>query len=133
MDLPNKKNIIIIAYMAANDALSLSLLVAFGSIIAEGLIPGFVSVHLPLAYVGILVIMLAALVQILGHELDISYEISKKRHAVILPVLLTFSFLIMGNSMLKYPLWQNLLITLGILSASYILFTLFIFPVEDKK
>lgn len=133
MDLSNKKNIIIIAYMAANDALSLSLLVAFGSIIAEGLIPGFVSVHLPLAYVGILVIMLAALVQILGHELDISYEISKKRHAVILPVLLTFSFLIMGNSMLKYPLWQNLLITLGILSASYILFTLFIFPVEDKK
>lgn len=133
MDLSNKKNIIIIAYMAANDALSLSLLVAFGSIIAEGLIPGFVSVHFPLAYVGILIIMLAALVQILGHELDISYEISKKRHAVILPVLLTFSFLIMGNSMLKYPLWQNLLITLGILSASYILFTLFIFPVEDKK
>ena len=133
MDLPNKKNLTAIAYMTANDALSLSLLAAFGSIIAEGLIPGFVSVHFPLAYVGILVIMLAALVQILGHKLDISYEISKIRHAIILPVLLTFSFLIMGNSLLKYPLWQNLLITLGILSASYIIFILFIFPVENKK
>lgn len=118
------------AYVAANDLLSLQLVAAFGMLIVEGLIPGFVSAHLPLSYVGIAVLALVAAIQFLGKKIGISHDVTEKKHAFILPLLLTLSFLLIGNSMLKYPLWQNMLITLGALSVSYIIFTLFTIPVR---
>jgi len=134
MELSNKKRYLLtIAYMAANDILAFLLLAAFGFLIAEGLIPGFVSIHFSPSYLGITLLILFIAIQMLGNYLGIAYHTTKKRHAILFPILFIFTFLLTANSMLKYPLWKNMLVTLCVLSASYMIFTLFAFPSKEKK
>jgi hypothetical protein len=134
MELSNKKRYLLtVAYVAANDILAFLLLTAFGFLMAEGLIPGFVSIHFPPSYLGIALLILFIIIQMLGHYLEIAYHTTKRRHAILFPVLFIFTFLLTANSMLKYPLWKNMLITLCILSTSYIIFTLFAFPSKEKN
>jgi len=122
----------LLAYKLLYDAIFLVLLVAFVSFIAQTIIPGLLSAHLSTLRIFVILIVLLMLTSLLGRKLDIAYTSksasSKKSPRAALSVI--FLFLLVGDSMLKFSLWQNLIITLGTVAIAFLLYKTLIFPVE---
>ena len=130
----NIKNILknsqfyLLIYKLLHDLLFLVIATAFVSIIIEGAIPGFLSQQLSPLRIYVILVILLFVISLLGNKLAIDYpqKISKKSPLAALSVV--FLFLIIGNSMLKFALWQNLIITLTTTAIAFLLYKTLISP-----
>lgn len=116
------KNTYLVIYKLLHDALALVLGSFVLMLFAEGLLPGIVSSHISMARIVVLLIFILGSIVWIGHKFDIVYDAPKIRKNKIIPILILFSFLLIGNSMLKFALWQNILITLITLSFFFLLY-----------
>lgn len=119
----SKENLLII-YKLLYDALMLALATFAAMLVGEGLIPGFVSARLSFAKVEIGLILIILTITWLGKNLDITYGLPKMKSNRILPPLVLFSFLLIGNSMLHFALWANIIITLTTIFILFLLYEL---------
>lgn len=116
------KNTLLIAYKLLYDLLFL-LLITFALILtAEGVLPGLVSSKISFSKVIILIFLTLASIAYLGKNLHITYSEKKINKIKILPILILFSFLLIGNSLLKFSFWENIIITLTTLFVFFLLY-----------
>jgi hypothetical protein len=127
----SQKNNIMIAYKLLHDALLLLLLSFAAILVAEGALPGLVSSHISLARLAIIILVVLGIIIFIGKNFQISYEKPNIKKSRLLPALVLFAFLLIGNSLLKFALWENLIITLVTLFL-FFLFYQIIFSSENK-
>ena len=127
----SQKNNIMIAYKLLHDALLLLLLSFVAILVAEGALPGLVSSHISLARLVIIILVVLGMIIFIGKNFQISYEKPNIKKSRLLPALVLFAFLLIGNSLLKFALWENLIITLSTLFL-FFLFYQIIFSSEKK-
>ena len=122
----------LLIYKLLYDAIFLVLLVAFVSFIAQAIIPGVLAPHLSTLRIFVILILLLFATSLLSKKLGITYASqkvsSKKRPWGAFSVI--FVFLILGDSMLKFSLWQNLVITLGTIAIAFLLYKTLISPID---
>jgi hypothetical protein len=105
-------------------------LLSFAAIlVAEGALPGLVSSHISFTRLVIIILIVLGAIIIIGRNFQISYEKPNIKKSRLLPVLILFAFLLIGNSLLKFAFWENLIITLSTL----FLFFLFYQIIFDQK
>ena len=125
------KNTFLIAYKLLYDLLLLLLLTFSGVLVAEGLLPGLVSSKISFNKITISVMAVLAMIAYLGKNLGITYSKTNINKNKSLPALVLFSFLLIGNSLLKFTLWQNIIITVTTLLIFFELYEI-IFQNESK-
>lgn len=127
------KNIFLVAYKLLHDLLLLLLATFAATLVAEGLLPGLVSSKISFSKMTIALLLVLALIAYLGKNLNITYKNTKKinKHKM-LPALVLFSFLLIGNSLLKFTLWENIVITLVTLLIFFQLYELIFTPEETQ-
>lgn len=118
------KNSYLIAYKLLHDALMLALVTFSLMLIGEGLIPGFVSARLSFSKMVIAIILILSAIVWIGKVLGITYDAPKIKGNKILPILVLAAFLLIGNSMLHFQLWANIIITLTILFIFFLIYEL---------
>jgi len=119
------KNVFLLIYKLAYDLLLL-LLVTFSAIlVAEGLLPGLISSKISFSKITIALILVLAAIAYLGKNLNISYSPMTNRKKV-LPALVLFSFLLIGNSLLKFTFWENIIITITTLFIFFLIYELIV-------
>lgn len=126
-----KKDTILIAYKLLHDLLALLLFTFTATLVAEGLLPGLVSSKISFSKMTITLFGVLAAIAYLGKNLNITYDTVKINKNKNLPLIILLSFLLIGNSMLKFTLWENILITLVTLFIFSQLYEI-IFAPEDK-
>jgi hypothetical protein len=81
-------------------------------LVAEGLLPGLISSKISFSKITILLIIIFTLITYLGKNLGITYEKLKINNNKLLPFIIISSFLLIGNSLLKFTFWENSIITI---------------------
>ncbi len=125
------KNSLLITYKLSYDLLLLLLLTFAVTLIAESLLPGLISSKISLTKLSFAIFLILSLIIYLGKNFGISYEISKINKNKILPPLILFSFLLIGSSLLKFTLWENIIITITTLFVFFLFYEL-IFIDKEK-
>lgn len=125
------KSVLLLTYKLAHDLLLLLLLIFAATLAAEGMLPGLISSKISFSKITISLFLVLMLITYLGKKLNITYvktKISKNR---ILPAMILFSFLLIGSSMLKFTLWENISITIITLFIFFLLYEI-LFSSETK-
>lgn len=120
----NSSNLLI-AYKLLHDLLALLLLTIAGIFVLDGLLPGLASSRISFGKIFLLLLANIYFIIFLGEKLQINYPTKKINKHKILPFLILFAFLIIGNSLLLFTLWQNIIITLVTLFIFYLFHELF--------
>lgn len=110
----------LLAYKLTHDIMFFLLISFFLCLILESAIPEMVSKNSGFLILSLLITADILLGSILGKSLGLSFKM-KKRHNLF-PLAVFFAFIMMGNALLKFALWQNLAITTGILVAVVLLY-----------
>ncbi len=126
----SNRNFLTLLYKLLHDALFILLFSFTLILIAEGLLPGLASSHLSPARIAIVLVATLLGIATLGKKLDLTYPKIRLNQSRLLPVLIVVSFLLIGNSLLRFQLWQNILITLLTLFF-FILFYHLLFSEKD--
>ena len=126
-----QRNNVMIAYKLLHDALLLLLLSFMAILVAEGALPGLVSSHISFTRLIIIILIVLGAIILIGRNFKISYEKPNIKKSRLLPVLILFAFLLIGNSLLKFAFWENLVITLITLFLLFLFYQI-IFSSEDK-
>ncbi|EKD46952.1 MAG: hypothetical protein ACD_67C00003G0004 [uncultured bacterium] len=125
------KNILLVTYKLLHDALFLILLAFAGTLVADALLPGLITSKISFSKITLLLVLTVGAIVYLGKKLQITYPEKKLNKSKILPALILFSFLLIGNSLLKFTFWENIVITLVTLFIFFLFFEL-IFSSEEK-
>lgn len=112
---PISNNLLIILYKLLHDALLLLLGSFILMLIAEGALPGIVSSHISMLKVMLTLFLVLGGTILIGKKFQIIYAKPAIKKNKLLPVLILLSFLLIGNSLLKFALWENIVITLSTL------------------
>jgi len=123
------KNTFLIAYKLLHDALFLLLASFIAMLVAEGALPGIVSSHISFTKIIIAILLILIFIVLIGKKFELAYASPIIKKNKLLPVLVLFAFLLIGNSLLKFALWENMVITLSTL----FLFFLFYQIIFDSK
>ena len=126
----SNRNFLTLVYKLLHDALFILLFSFTAILVAEGLLPGLASSHLSPARVAIVLVSTLFGIATLGKKLDLTYPKIRLNQSRLLPILIVVSFLLIGNSLLRFQLWQNILITLLTLFF-FILFYHLLFSEKD--
>jgi hypothetical protein len=106
------KGFVLVMYKLLHDALLLLLLSFISLLVAEGALPGLISSHISPVKIIIIILTVLGGIVIIGSRLGLVYARPNMKKNKLLPVLVLFTFLLIGNSLLKFALWENMIITL---------------------
>jgi hypothetical protein len=112
----------IVIYKLLHDALLLLLASFAAMLIAEGALPGIISEHISLARFAVVILAVLGAIVWIGKKFQITYEKPAIKKNRLLPVLILLAFLLIGNSLLKFALWENMFITLATLFLFFLLY-----------
>ncbi|HOF42297.1 MAG TPA: hypothetical protein PLF30_00220 [Candidatus Moranbacteria bacterium] len=103
------------AYKLLNNLLLLLLIAFTGTIFAESLLPGIITSQIGFTSIASAILLTMLALIWIGNKYQIRYEKLPLRKTRIVPILAFVSFLLLGNSMLKFDLWENIIITMSVL------------------
>jgi hypothetical protein len=126
------KDVILIAYKLLYDLLLLLLLTFTAVLIAEGMLPGLISSKISFTKITIALILTIISIIYLGKNLNITYKQVRINKIKALPAFILLSFLLIGNSLLKFTLWENIIITLTTLLIFFLLYEI-IYSSDDQE
>ncbi len=116
MDNLNKKDFcqwLTIAYKILHDTLFLLLLVFCAALIAEGIIPGFLSSHLSFTKIIMAIFANISAIALISRKIELpSFNHSDKKSKLVAG-LFFFSLILIANSLLKFGWLENAIITLA--------------------
>jgi hypothetical protein len=119
-----EKNTFLLAYKLLHDALFLALATLAGVLFADGLLPGILTSKIGFSKIIFTIIILLATIAYLGKNLQLIHDQAKIHKGRLLPALVLLSFLLIGNSLLKFTFWENIIITLAMLFVFFLLYEL---------
>lgn len=125
------KNTLLLAYKLLHDALFLALVSLAGVLFADGLLPGILTSKIGFSKIIFVIIIILTTIVYLGKNLDITYPPAKIHKGRLLPALVFLSFLLIGNSLLKFGFWENIIITITTLFVFFLFYEL-IFVAEAE-
>ncbi|NTW27496.1 MAG: hypothetical protein HGA36_04185 [Candidatus Moranbacteria bacterium] len=125
------KNTFLLVYKLLYDALFLALFGFASVLVAESILPGLITSKISLLKIIITIVTILIPLLYLGKNLDITYREINIHKNKTLPIFVLFSFLLIGNSLLKFSLWENFVITLATLFVFFLLYEL-IFTAEAE-
>lgn len=125
------QNTLVIIYKLLYDALFLFLFSLAMMLIAEGALPGLISDHISLLKIALAALIIMSAIVWLGKNLQFTFESGTTKKSKLMPVLILFTFLLIGNSLLKFAFWENLVITTLTLIVLFILYNS-IFSIKNK-
>ncbi len=117
-------------YKLLNDLLLLQLVFFAVMLLAEGILPGFMSAYVSLAKLSLLLFANLLAITMLGKKLSISFGRGSIHKNKLMPIFVVFAFLLLGNSMLKFELWENLLITVSTIVIFFLFYQSIFFSKE---
>jgi hypothetical protein len=121
---PVTKNMLLITYKLLYDALLLLLVSFIAMLVAEGALPGLVSSHISFSKIILVIFLVLGGIIFIGSKFHLIYEKPDIKKNKLLPVLILFTFLLIGNSLLKFALWENMIITLATLFFFFLFYQL---------
>lgn len=124
-----KKETYLIIYKLLHDLLALLLVTFAGIIVADGLLAGLITSKISFDKIAILLLLTVIAITILGKKLDITYKKMQTNKSKLLPALILFSFLLIGNSLLKFSFLENIIITLTTLFIFFLFYEM-LFPAK---
>ena len=124
------KDIHMAAYKLLNNLLLLLLIAFTGTIFAESLLPGIITSQIGFTSIASAILLTMLALIWIGNKYQIRYEKLPLRKTRIVPILAFVSFLLLGNSMLKFDLWENIIITMSVLFFMLLLYQQIF---EEKK
>lgn len=122
------KNTFLIAYKLLHDALFLLLISFIAMLIAEGALPGIVSAHISFSRIIIAILLILLSIILIGKKFELTYAAPIIKKNKLLPVLVLLTFLLVGNSLLKFALWENMVITLSTLFLFFLFYQIIFNP-----
>lgn len=122
------KNTSLVAYKLLHDALFLLLISFVAMLVAEGALPGIISSHVSFTRIVIAILLVLILIILIGKKFQLTYATPIIKKNKLLPVLVLFSFLLVGNSLLKFALWENMIITLSTLFLFFLFYQIIFSP-----
>ena len=131
ISLPHiNKDVFIVAYKLLHDALFLLLISFVAMLIAEGVLPGIISSHISLLKITLAIFLVLGFLIFVGKNLSIAYSQQTVKKNRLLPALIFLAFLLIGNSLLKFAFWENIIITLVVL---FLFFLFYQSILENEK
>jgi len=124
------KDFLVIVYKLSYDLLLLLLVTFTGVMVVEGLLPGFLAGKVSLTKIGLAIFLMLGIIAYLGKNLKITYKKLRLSKTKLLPVIILFSFLLIGNSLLKFAIFENFIITLVTLFIIFLFYEI-IFKSQD--
>lgn len=108
----SNKNFLTLIYKLLHDTFFILLFSFTLILIAEGLLPGIASSHLSLAKLAIGLLATLGGIIAIGRKIEYVYPKTRLNKSKLLPFLIIMSFLLIGTSLLRFALWENILITI---------------------
>jgi hypothetical protein len=115
----NRKQALLLVYKLLHDLSFLLFVIFAGLLLAEAVIPGLLSFHLSIPLFVFLMLLSLGIIGQIGRKFDLHYPLVSVRKNKFMPFFVLIIILLLGGSMLKFSLWENLLILSGTL---YLLF-----------
>lgn len=122
------KNYVLIVYKLLHDALFLLLMFFIFMLIAEGALPGVVSSHISFIRVILPILLIFIFIILIGKKFDLTYTAPAIKKNRLLPVLILLTFLLLGNSLLKFAFWENIIIVISTLFLFLLLYQIIFEP-----
>ena len=120
----NDRQFLLLSYKLSYDVLFLLIVAFVTALFLEAVLPGMVSHNNGFLTISFLIFGSIWSVTTLGKKLGIEFRNNRKHH--LFPFIMAGSFILIGNSLLKFSLWENLIITTVTLFIFFILYhTLF--------
>jgi len=124
-----RNNINKIAYKLLTDVLVLLLLAFVLLMVSDGLLPGIIfSSHVSFTKLILLIFATLGALTFLGKGKSYPHPDFNLRQSRLVFVLIALSFLLIGNSMLKFSYFQNTIIIFATLAIFYYLYNIIFFP-----
>jgi hypothetical protein len=117
----NKQSLIATTYLL-RDALKLILLALMLILMAEAVLPGIVTNRINVTYIIILAILFFFLEEKLSSHLEINTVSKAKKRGWITPTVLSISLLLLIRSLIKFQIWQIVLITAGVIAIFFLIY-----------
>jgi hypothetical protein len=114
---------LMITYKLLHDILFVFLFSFFVMLVAEGALPGIFSNHISISLFAAGTLLAAFGIIYIGKKLEFTYKTANKKNGM-LPIIILLSFLLIGNSLLRFAFWQNMLITIATLSVFFLIYNL---------
>jgi hypothetical protein len=118
----NHKQNLLLTYKLLYDVAFILLFLFSCLTIAEGLLPNFLSSHLNTTSLILVLLLILIAIGKLGEKLNLHYSIISIRKKKSIPFLVIIIILLLGGSILKFPLWENLLIVSGMLCLLFLFY-----------
>ena len=115
----NKKQALLMLYKLLYDLSFVLILFSVGLLMIETVLPQFLSAYISLPWVIVAILTIFSAISYLSRKLSLDYAPVSVRKNKAIPFFVVIIMLLLGGSMLRFSLWQNLLILLGML---YLLF-----------
>ena len=128
---PQKKTWFDLMHKILYDVFFLLLVVLAAALVAEGLIPGFLSSRLSFTKIILAVLAAAAAVVLAERKNSVPASFSEDKKSRLAAGLLIFSAMLMANALLGFAFWQNAVITLGAAAVLYYFYKIFSTPPEN--
>lgn len=119
------KNLSAIAYKLLTDILFLLLAVYFFLLVSEAVLPGFVSARLSFTKLTLLVLADLAAIAYLGKKNNFIQEDSEIKNKKLIFIFAFLFAALAANSLLKFGVAENLIITLSALAILFYFFKIF--------
>jgi hypothetical protein len=118
------KQFVLMAAKLLGDALKLMLFSLILILIAEAVLPGIITARINITYVLILTMLFYFFQEKLTGQFGLSTELNKKakKKNWVVPVAVLFFVLLIIRSLIKFNVWQIILITLGIAAVSFLIY-----------
>lgn len=120
----SNENFLTFIYKLSHDALFILLSSFTIILIVEGLIPGIITSHLSLLKLSLPLLFVFGGIVLIGSKLNLSYPKIKLSKNKLVPFLIVALFLMIGNSLLQFALWENIVITISTISIFILLYQL---------
>ncbi len=128
IEILNNRQLLFVAHKLSYDILFLTTISLICAIFLEAMLPGIVSQKNGFLAIFFVLFLSIFTVSKTGEKLEINSD--AKQNNRLMPIILVISFILIGNSLLKFSLWGNLVITTLTIFIFFIIYHI-IFP--EKK
>jgi phosphatidylglycerophosphate synthase len=126
-----ENDLLFLIYKLLYDFLFLLILSFIALLFVKGSLPELLPAYISFMRLTVAIMLTTLAIVQIGRRLEITYAKTQLRKNKLLPFLILLFFLLIGNSLLKFALWENILITLLTLLV-FFLFYKILFSAEIK-
>ncbi len=118
----NHKQSLLLIYKLLHDLSFVMFVIFLILILADAILPGVLSFHLSIPLFIFFMLLTLSIIGQIGRKFNLSYPLVSIRKNKFIPLFVIVIILLLGGSMLKFYLWENLLILSGTLCLLFLFY-----------